>query len=61
MVLDHLVIQSMDTSSRPAGGPGTNPFNKEELDAILRFGAENLFTDENEEGKEGKEEKAEGK
>ncbi|XP_022671471.1 chromodomain-helicase-DNA-binding protein 1-like isoform X2 [Varroa destructor] len=53
MVLDHLVIQRMDTSGRTVlhkGGPSTNssstPFNKEELAAILKFGAEDLFKEE---------------
>ena len=58
MVLDHLVIQRMDTTGRTilAKGntaadsrPNTTPFNKEELAAILKFGAEELFK-ENEEG-----------
>ncbi|XP_064032290.1 chromodomain-helicase-DNA-binding protein 1 isoform X4 [Pogoniulus pusillus] len=48
MVLDHLVIQRMDTTgktilhtgSTPSSSP---PFNKEELSAILKFGAEELF------------------
>lgn len=50
MVLDHLVIQRMDTSGKtvlsknnaPSATTG-NPFNKEELSAILKFGAEDLF------------------
>lgn len=51
MVLDHLVIQRMDTTGRTVldkkGGPSTStPFNKEELTAILKFGAEELFKDE---------------
>eukprot|EP00879_Flechtneria_rotunda_P012304 GHRR01012851.1.p1 GENE.GHRR01012851.1~~GHRR01012851.1.p1 ORF type:complete len:597 (+),score=210.52 GHRR01012851.1:462-2252(+) len=51
MVLDHLVIQRMDTSGRTvldseAGGGNRSVkamFNKDELAAILRFGAEDLF------------------
>uniref|UniRef100_A0A1A7Z3A8 Chromodomain helicase DNA binding protein 2 n=1 Tax=Iconisemion striatum TaxID=60296 RepID=A0A1A7Z3A8_9TELE len=48
MVLDHLVIQRMDTTGRTvldnsAGTSNSNPFNKEELTAILKFGAEDLF------------------
>lgn len=58
MVLDHLVIQRMDTSghtvmassnSRATSLQDTNnsskttPFNKEELSAILKFGAQELF------------------
>ena len=56
-VLDHLVIQRMDTSGRMVmdgasggaaalGGAGGGPkqmFGKDELAAILRFGAEELF------------------
>ncbi|PSC73016.1 CHROMATIN REMODELING 5 [Micractinium conductrix] len=50
MVLDHLVIQRMDTSGRTilsGGGGGQEQakqmFGKEEMAAILRFGAEELF------------------
>lgn len=53
MVLDHLVIQRMDTTgktilSKGTGGStstpnATTPFNKEELAQILKFGAEELF------------------
>ncbi|XP_066558084.1 chromodomain-helicase-DNA-binding protein 2 isoform X2 [Amia ocellicauda] len=48
MVLDHLVIQRMDTTGRTvldnnSGNSNSNPFNKEELSAILKFGAEELF------------------
>ena len=50
MVLDHLVIQRMDTSGKTMLFKNTapsattnNPFNKEELSAILKFGAEELF------------------
>lgn len=56
MVLDHLVIQRMDTSGRTildpaaakAGGAAAakQMFNKDELAAILRFGAEDLFKQE---------------
>ncbi|KAJ6646547.1 Chromodomain-helicase-DNA-binding protein 1 [Pseudolycoriella hygida] len=51
MVLDHLVIQRMDTTGRTVlerDGPNSNstPFNKEDLSAILKFGAEDLFKDE---------------
>ncbi|GAB0096804.1 DNA helicase [Sergentomyia squamirostris] len=52
MVLDHLVIQRMDTTGRTvldkAGTSNTTPFNKEDLSAILKFGAEELFKDEQE-------------
>ncbi|KAB7507969.1 Lymphoid-specific helicase, partial [Armadillidium nasatum] len=51
MVLDHLVIQSMDTSGRTVfnkriSSATSTPFNKEELNAILKFGAEELFKDD---------------
>ncbi|XP_053672247.1 chromodomain-helicase-DNA-binding protein 1 [Anopheles nili] len=51
MVLDHLVIQRMDTTGRTVldknGGSNTsNPFTKDELSAILKFGAEELFKEE---------------
>ncbi|XP_065581127.1 chromodomain-helicase-DNA-binding protein 1-like isoform X2 [Artemia franciscana] len=63
MVLDHLVIQRMDTTGRTVlggGGPGakqgssvsSTPFNKEELNAILKFGAEELFKDDEEKEEE---------
>jgi len=49
MVLDHLVIQRMDTTGKTvlskgtSGSSNTTPFNKEELAQILKFGAEELF------------------
>ncbi|XP_042199024.1 chromodomain-helicase-DNA-binding protein 2 isoform X4 [Callorhinchus milii] len=48
MVLDHLVIQRMDTTGRTvldssARPSHSTPFNREELSAILKFGAEELF------------------
>ncbi|XP_033634619.1 chromodomain-helicase-DNA-binding protein 1-like isoform X3 [Asterias rubens] len=48
MVLDHLVIQRMDTTGRTvlskSSTPASHtPFNKEELAAILKFGVEDLF------------------
>lgn len=50
MVLDHLVIQRMDTTGRTVldkkASNSTTPFNKEDLTAILKFGAEELFKDE---------------
>ena len=56
MVLDHLVIQSMDTTGKAIinGGKedkkGNVPFDKNELNMILKFGAEDLFkTDEDQE------------
>ncbi|XP_050681248.1 chromodomain-helicase-DNA-binding protein 1 isoform X2 [Leptidea sinapis] len=55
MVLDHLVIQRMDTTGRTvlnkrdaSGTNANNPFNKEDLNAILKFGAEELFKDDEE-------------
>lgn len=56
MVLDHLVIQRMDTTGRTVldkkSSSTTTPFNKEELNAILKFGAEELFKDEEERDEE---------
>merc|ERR1740137_364949 len=57
MVLDHLVIQSMDTTGKSVitgkeskKGSGNTPFDKAELNMILKFGAEDLFkTEESEE------------
>lgn len=51
MVLDHLVIQRMDTTGRTVldkKGSAATPFNKDDLTAILKFGAEELFKDEEE-------------
>ncbi|XP_066973477.1 chromodomain-helicase-DNA-binding protein 1 isoform X4 [Macrobrachium rosenbergii] len=53
MVLDHLVIQSMDTSGRTVfnkkmSNSNSTPFNRDELNAILKFGAEELFKDDDE-------------
>ncbi|XP_060804786.1 chromodomain-helicase-DNA-binding protein 1 isoform X2 [Amyelois transitella] len=54
MVLDHLVIQRMDTTGRTVlnkrdgATTANNPFNKEDLNAILKFGAEELFKDDDE-------------
>ncbi|XP_073823256.1 chromodomain-helicase-DNA-binding protein 1 [Musca autumnalis] len=57
MVLDHLVIQRMDTTGRTvldrgSGGSNHTPFNKDDLSAILKFGAEELFKDEQENDEE---------
>ncbi|XP_034241206.1 chromodomain-helicase-DNA-binding protein 1 isoform X3 [Thrips palmi] len=50
MVLDHLVIQRMDTTGRTVldkkSASSSTPFNKDELTAILKFGAEKLFEKE---------------
>lgn len=49
MVLDHLVIQRMDTTGKTVLSKNTSstsnstPFNKEELAQILKFGAAELF------------------
>jgi SNF2 family DNA or RNA helicase len=54
MVLDHLVIQRMDTSGRtvlnrafapdaPESFSSQQPFTKEDLNGVLKFGAEELF------------------
>lgn len=58
MVLDHLVIQRMDTTGKQLFQRGQaeksgQPFSKDELNAILKFGAEELFKEE--EDKEGDE------
>ena len=53
MVLDHLVIQRMDTTGRTVldkGNKTGTPFNKDELNAILKFGAEELFKEDDNEG-----------
>lgn len=57
MVLDHLVIQRMDTTGRTVLDKGsapssTIPFSKEELCAILKFGAEDLFKEKDNEDEE---------
>jgi len=50
MVLDHLVIQRMDTTGHTVldkkAKNASIPFNKDELAAILKFGAEELFKDD---------------
>lgn len=50
MVLDHLVIQRMDTTGRTVynkNGSTTNtPLSKDNLSEILKLGAEELFKDE---------------
>lgn len=53
MVLDHLVIQSMDTSAKMARSAGLctadKKISKDELQAILKFGAQEIFKTEKEE------------
>lgn len=60
-MLDHLVIQRLGNKSLPNNVPGTqnkgNIFNKNELAAILKFGAEELFKEDKEEEREDKEDK----
>eukprot|EP01102_Stenamoeba_stenopodia_P021773 TRINITY_DN886_c0_g2_i1.p1 TRINITY_DN886_c0_g2~~TRINITY_DN886_c0_g2_i1.p1 ORF type:complete len:1502 (+),score=511.86 TRINITY_DN886_c0_g2_i1:313-4818(+) len=46
MVLDHLVIQSMDSTKLPTFGSNGSDLKKEELAAILKFGAEELFKED---------------
>lgn len=45
-VLEHLVIHGVEGGSKADGKEGENAFKKEELSAILRFGAEKLFAKE---------------
>lgn len=62
MVLDHLVIQRMDTTGRtvlskdaactPTPTESTGLTNKEDLSAILKFGAEELFKEGDKDGDE---------
>lgn len=58
LVLDHLVIQRMDTTGRTVlsknavSSASSVPFNKEELASILKFGAEELFKEAENEGQE---------
>lgn len=63
LVLDHLVIQRLGNKSLQNNVPGApqnpkgNIFNKNELAAILKFGAEELFKEDKEEEREEKEDK----
>ena len=48
MVLDHLIIQRMDTSGRTIlskNSASSQNFSRDELNAILQFGAQSLFKD----------------
>jgi superfamily II DNA/RNA helicase len=53
MVLDHLVIQRMDTTGRTIldknNPANSTPFSKEELNSILKFSAEELFKEKDDE------------
>ncbi|XP_065188566.1 chromodomain-helicase-DNA-binding protein 1-like isoform X2 [Sycon ciliatum] len=55
MVLDHLVIQRMDTTGRTVLSKNAKnavpSFSKDELNAILKFGAEDLFKEDAERDK----------
>ena len=59
MGLDHLVIQRMDTSGRTVLSKGSKndaskaiPFDKNEINLILKFGAEELFKENEDDGAE---------
>lgn len=57
LVLDHLVIQRMDTTgktvlSKTAVSNTKIPFDKNDLNAILKFGAEELFREKDGEEQE---------
>ncbi|KAI3482317.1 hypothetical protein L1887_55078 [Cichorium endivia] len=58
MVLEYAIIHQMDTSGTnfaPKGSAKNQPqFSKEELGAILKFGAQNMFKSENEDGQQKK-------
>jgi SNF2 family DNA or RNA helicase len=58
IILDHLVIQRMDTSGRTVidqdkSKKSYSQFSKQELAEVLKFGAANLFKKENAENQEG--------
>lgn len=65
MVLDHLVIQRMDTTGRTVlnkssiSGSSSIPFNKDEINSILKFGAEELFKEKDANGNEDEKEEKE--
>uniref|UniRef100_V5ETJ6 Chromatin remodelling complex ATPase chain n=1 Tax=Kalmanozyma brasiliensis (strain GHG001) TaxID=1365824 RepID=V5ETJ6_KALBG len=58
MVLEYAIIHQMDTSGTnfaPKGSAkNSQQFSKEELGAILKFGAQNMFKSENEDGQQKK-------
>ena len=60
MVLDHLVIQNMDTTGKTViagknAKKSEESFDKDELQTIIKFGAADLFKTEADEGEEEKE------
>lgn len=61
MVLDHLVIQSMDTTGRTVlnKSNSTMAFTKEEVNSILKFGAEELFKEKDPSASDQQDEKEE--
>lgn len=58
MVLEYAIIHQMDTSGTnfapKASAKNQQQFSKEELGAILKFGAQNMFKSENEDGQQKK-------
>ncbi|KAJ9475213.1 Chromo domain-containing protein 1 [Pseudozyma hubeiensis] len=58
MVLEYAIIHQMDTSGTnfapKAAAKNQQQFSKEELGAILKFGAQNMFKSENEDGQQKK-------
>jgi len=53
MVLDHLVIQNMDTTGKAVIGKKTETkLDKDDLNAIIKFGAADLFKNDGDEGTE---------
>lgn len=58
MVLEYAIINQMDTSGTnfapKTAGQKSNNFSKEELSAILKFGAQNMFKSDNEDGQQKK-------
>ncbi len=58
MVLEYAIINQMDTSGTNFAPKGSTKnqqqFSKEELGAILKFGAQNMFKSENEDGQQKK-------
>ena len=60
MVLDHLVIQNMDTTGKTViagknAKKSEESFDKDELQTIIKFGAADLFKTEADDGEEEKE------
>ncbi len=57
-VLEHLVIHGVEGDEKQGGKDGAKSFKKEELSAILRFGAEKLFEKEKDQAEQGNQEAA---